>query len=108
MPRKMAEYHEPLNHVVQDYITYLRCHRHENDIFADIVESLNKWSLECKWKQKDALIAIIFVSFSYSSSFDIIKGLKLLLFKQSLLPALSLDLPTLIQNAIEVGMRGFE
>lgn len=48
MPRKMAEYHEPFNNVTQDYISHLRSCRSKDDLYLDIANSLNKWSLECE------------------------------------------------------------
>ena len=48
MPRKMAEYHEPFNNVVSDYVDLIRSQRQQDNLFCDVVLSMNKWSLECE------------------------------------------------------------
>ena len=48
MPRKMAEYHQPFNDVVFDFMKLVRSKRGKDDSFSDVVLLLNKWSLECK------------------------------------------------------------
>ena len=48
MPRKMADYWRPFNDVTVDLVKHIRHFRGKDDVMADTVAIMSKWSLECK------------------------------------------------------------